>query len=207
MLAGYTPTLLNEADELKQAAVAMVLRDRVDDLEMLFIRRAEHPRDPWSGHMAFPGGRVDPEDQDARSAAQRETIEELSLDLESDGELLGRLSDLYAYGRGERLSMFVQPYVFALHADPPLIANEEVSESLWIPMSFLADRSRRSMFEYTSHRTGETWQMPCYRYEGRLIWGLTFYMLDEFLELAVPSGADPAHALDRRGPIRVQKSG
>src|SRR5687767_9515898 len=39
-----------------RAAVALILRDGKAGIELLFIRRAEHPQDPWSGQMAFPGG-------------------------------------------------------------------------------------------------------------------------------------------------------
>ena len=108
MLA-HEPELLSNRTELETAAVALVLREHASDLELLFIQRAKHPKDPWSGHMAFPGGRMDPGDPDGKGAARRETLEELALDLERDGELLGRLSDLHVYGRGTRLAMYVEP--------------------------------------------------------------------------------------------------
>ena len=76
-----------------RAAVALVLRESGGDLEALFIRRADHEGDPWSGHLAFPGGRIDPTDTGPRMAAERETLEELELDL-SSSRLLGQLSDV-----------------------------------------------------------------------------------------------------------------
>ncbi|HYN43940.1 MAG TPA: NUDIX domain-containing protein, partial [Thermoanaerobaculia bacterium] len=57
----------------RKAAVAVILRDGDGGVELLFIRRAEHPRDPWSGQMGLPGGRVDPGDASPLAAALRET--------------------------------------------------------------------------------------------------------------------------------------
>ncbi len=58
----------------RQAAVAVILREVDDELEILFIKRSETPGDPWSGHMAFPGGHEDPGDEDLKQAAVRETL-------------------------------------------------------------------------------------------------------------------------------------
>ena len=79
-LAAASP-VLDVKDVRMAAAVALVLREVDGDLEALFIRRAEHDDDPWSGDLAFPGGRLDPGDADAQAAAERESREELSLDL------------------------------------------------------------------------------------------------------------------------------
>ena len=57
----------------KGAAVAMILREAVEDVEMLFIERARHDSDPWSGHLAFPGGKVE-EGEQPQEAAERETL-------------------------------------------------------------------------------------------------------------------------------------
>jgi 8-oxo-dGTP pyrophosphatase MutT (NUDIX family) len=42
------------------------------EAELLLIRRAEHPSDPWSGHMALPGGRNDPQDTSLYETVVRE---------------------------------------------------------------------------------------------------------------------------------------
>ena len=79
--------------EITQAAVAAILRPNVGiaGYDILFIRRAEYEGDPWSGHMALPGGRVDPQDRDEEAAAIREVHEEVGIDLRAQGRLLGRL--------------------------------------------------------------------------------------------------------------------
>ena len=60
-------------DGSARAAVAIVVRPRVDEDEILLIRRSQRADDPWSGHMAFPGGRSEPSDADLCATAIRET--------------------------------------------------------------------------------------------------------------------------------------
>ncbi|MFH1176790.1 MAG: CoA pyrophosphatase [Acidobacteriota bacterium] len=164
------------------AAVAAIVRPRGDGAELLFIHRSEHERDPWSGHMAFPGGRVDPKDSDAQAAARRETREEIGLDLASEARLLGQLSDVAAIGRGRPLRMVIVPFVFELAGEPPLVPNHEVQETVWVPLHFLANRRNRETMQWRYH--GVPLPLPCLQFEGHLIWGLTLRMADELLNLA-----------------------
>src|SRR5262245_53024880 len=106
-----------EDEGLKRAAVAVVLRDAPAGFEILFIRRAEHPQDPWSGQIAFPGGRSEPGDADLRATAIRETAEELGLDLEAGAEYLGALDELRAMARMRPMNLAIAPFVFRLRAD------------------------------------------------------------------------------------------
>jgi 8-oxo-dGTP pyrophosphatase MutT (NUDIX family) len=182
-LVEYRPHLLPEAEGQTRAAVAALLRPGDQGAEFLFIHRAEDPRDPWSGHMAFPGGRVEPQDADPLAAALRETREELGLDLTSMAEQIGRLSDVAAIGRGRPMNMVINPYIFAAETVPPLTPNHEVAEVVWVPAAFLADTRNRESMEY--QRAGLSLELPCYRYEDHLIWGLTLGMVDELLSLVV----------------------
>ncbi len=166
-------------DIAARAAVAAVARERDGAAELLFIHRAEHPDDPWSGHMAFPGGRVEPGDATPLDAAMRETLEEVALDLSRDGRRIGRLSDVRAVARGRRLPLVIEPFVFELLGDPPLIANEEVQDIVWVPLEFLADGRNRERMVWRGR--GVPLPLPCYRFEGRLIWGLTLQMVDDLL--------------------------
>src|SRR4051812_23466320 len=98
--------------EGRRAAVAIILREHEGGLEALFIRRADHPLDPWSGQMAFPGGRQDPEDADLLATALRETVEEVGIDLAAAGELLGTLDEVRAMARMRPMDLVIAPYVF-----------------------------------------------------------------------------------------------
>jgi 8-oxo-dGTP pyrophosphatase MutT (NUDIX family) len=114
------------------AAVAVVVREGGDGLEVLLTRRSDRLGEPWSGHISFPGGRVQPEDPDTLSAAVRETGEEVGLDLVGGAELLGRPSDIVPRGRGRRLGVVAAPHVFALRNRLPL---STYTRKVWIAES------------------------------------------------------------------------
>jgi 8-oxo-dGTP pyrophosphatase MutT (NUDIX family) len=186
-LKAYVPLVDRGVPATRKAAVAAIARDTVAGAELLFILRAEDPRDPWSGHMAFPGGHVDVSDRGPFATALRETREELGLDLELEGLLLGRLSDVRTHLRTGRVPHSVAPFVFELKGRPAFTLNAEVQEALWVPLGFLAERRNRRSFTWV--RRGVPVPMPCYRWGERTIWGLTLRIIDELLAVG---GAAPA---------------
>lgn len=174
-LARREPSRVTGPDAERRAAVAAVLRG-ASEPEVLLIRRAEHPDDPWSGHMAFPGGRHDPTDRDLLHTAVRETLEEVGLDLPSRGRLLGRLDDIPALARGRRTGMAIAPFVFELvDREPDLRPNCEVQEILWAPLGPLMRGEASTTIAY-SHEGG-TLHLPAFDVQGRIVWGLTYQML------------------------------
>jgi 8-oxo-dGTP pyrophosphatase MutT (NUDIX family) len=158
-----------------RAAVALILRESARGLEILFIRRAEHPQDPWSGQMAFPGGRAEPGEEDLRATAVRETAEEIGVDLETSAECLGILDEVRAMARLRPVSMTIQPFVFRLRGEIAPALGEEVRSLHWIPLDDLLAAERRSVMDYAQE--GTTVQFPCLRVEDVVIWGLTYRML------------------------------
>ena len=162
----------------RRAAVAVVVHDRAREPEMLFIERARHPADPWSGHMAFPGGRVDPGDADARAAAERETLEEVGLSLDG-AEQLGRLDDLNA---GVRLvaPLVLSAFVYRLDERALLTPNHEVAETLWVPVPALLDPAC-----HVGHRYGpRRWPGVCVGDPNRhVVWGLTYRLLEGLFDV------------------------
>jgi 8-oxo-dGTP pyrophosphatase MutT (NUDIX family) len=173
---------------LRHAAVAVVLKDGAAGPEILFIRRAEHPRDPWSGQVAFPGGRVEPGDADLRATAQRETAEELGLDLGRDAEFIGALDEVRALARMRPMNLAIAPFVFRLRSDAtPLRLSDEVTSAHWLPLDELLSSRHRSSLEY--QHQGERITLPCLRYDGLVIWGLTYRMFGSLLEALGPGGA------------------
>ena len=169
------------ASHMRKAAVAAIFRES-PELELLFIRRAESPIDPWSGHMAFPGGRVDPRDTGPLGAVVRETREEVALDLDREARLVGELSHVPAIAHGRPVPMVIFPFVFELTGDAELVPDEaEVQEALWVPFSFLLDVKNRGSIE--KKIAGVPMRLPAYRLDGRVIWGLTLKMIDELMDL------------------------
>jgi 8-oxo-dGTP pyrophosphatase MutT (NUDIX family) len=175
-----------------RAAVAVVLRERAGAIEILFIRRAEHPADPWSGQMAFPGGRAEPGDADLRATALRETREEVGLHLETDAEHLGALDEVRAVARMRPLDLAISPFVFQLRAEAAPAVSAEVRSVHWLPLDDLLGPSRRSTMDY--QHQGDTLQFPCLRVEELVIWGLTYRMFMSLEERFRPAGADPRDA-------------
>ncbi len=175
---------LEEAEEagLRWAAVALVLRGTVlADAELLFIRRAQREGDPWSGHVAFPGGRRDAADATLDDTARRETQEELALNLESDATFLGVLDDLRP--RSAALpSIAVRPFVFALTRDVTLVPNDEVHSTFWVPVSELRDPLRAT--EHVFERGGARMRFPAYRSGDDVVWGMTERIVTQLLAVA-----------------------
>jgi 8-oxo-dGTP pyrophosphatase MutT (NUDIX family) len=166
----------------RQAAVATILRDTPGGAEVLLIRRAEREGDPWSGHMAFPGGRRDAQDPDLYATAVRETREEVGLDLTTHGALLGRLADLPAIARGLRADLVIRPFVFALEREATLAFDAaEVAEALWTPLAALARGEGAGVVHYRIE--GREIELPCWHVGGRVVWGLTHRMLVSLFEL------------------------
>jgi len=176
-LAARPPTPLREPQP-RAAAVAMVLRPGEDDLAALLIRRAEHPLDFWSGHVAFPGGRAEPGESSIETAT-RETVEEVGLDLGRHAELLGGLDEIQAVGGGRIMGLSIRPWVFALRDSPPPFAlSDEVASAHWVPLHDLLDPARRAPFPYVHE--GAELVFPSIRVGGLTVWGLTYLMIMDF---------------------------
>ena len=182
------PLRLIESDpDWRQASVAAVFRTGEQGTELLFIQRAAHPDDPWSGQVGFPGGRLEEADEDSRATAQRETLEEVGLDLGGlEGvRYLGPLDQVQARTRRALLSMVISPHAFILDtpsspAPPTLTLNYEVASAIWVPLSQLASPDLRVWHLSERDRTP-------YRFRAlelglsTPLWGITHRMTLEIL--------------------------
>jgi len=168
-----------DAPDARPAAVALVLLEGPQGLEILLIRRAERADDPWSGQIALPGGRYDAGDRDLFATAVRETREETGVDL-SAAERLGVLDDLYP--RTPTLPpVVVRPFVFALSTRAGLVPSDEVQRAFWLPLGRLSDPGVRRAVTLTLHGAVRTF--PAYLVDDELIWGLTERILTPFVDL------------------------
>lgn len=169
---------------LTPAAVALVLREGGRGLEVLFIERASHDGDPWSGDLGFPGGKVESGDAGPREAAERETREELGLDLAA-ARYLGRLGDI----AGAHLPVRVSCFVYGLAGKPPLAPGSEVRDAFWVPLADLRDPERHTAA--TVRFGGETFERPAILVPvaGKpVLWGITYRLIMQFLAVATGEG-------------------
>ncbi len=162
-----------------QAAVAVVVR-ATPSLELLLIKRARSERDPWSGHMALPGGRRDPTDESLRTTAVRETLEETGVDLAGTGVPLGRLDELKP--GSVRLPMLtIAPFVWGVPAQTEArVASTEVDAVHWVALDTL--RHPETHDDVHIALPGGVRTFPCYRVVDEIVWGLTYRILRQFLE-------------------------
>ncbi len=164
------------------AAVAVMIKRGASGEEVLLIRRAEREDDPWSGHVAFPGGRVEAEDPSFRDAAAREAREEVGADLAAGARFLGYMGPFRMRGRSIR----VVPAVFLLTGPIQVRPNGEVSSHIWVALQNLLGRENRST--YSPVRGADERLVPSFSIRGFLIWGLTERILSSLAESARRTG-------------------
>jgi 8-oxo-dGTP pyrophosphatase MutT (NUDIX family) len=178
-LGARPPHRVPAVPPLREAAVALVLAPDGDaDVSLLFIKRAEDPRDPWSGQIALPGGRRDPADPHLLATAMRETAEETAIALTA-GDLVGELDDLSPVSP-HLPPLIVRPFVFAQPAVPIVRLSPEVAEYLWVPRRYLIDHLREEQVTVRDR----TLVVPGYRIGPHFVWGMTERIVTPFLHLA-----------------------
>ena len=165
-----------EGESTAQAAVATIIRDGSAGLDVLLIERARRAGDPWSGQLAFPGGKRDPGDPSLLATAMRETREEIALELEP-AACLARLGDVVARTRGTRVAQFI----FALDdAAARPMPNDEVTAILWVPLARLAASETHATFALSTPQG--TVQTPFVRLGERMLWGMTYRMAQQLVQ-------------------------
>jgi 8-oxo-dGTP pyrophosphatase MutT (NUDIX family) len=177
-LTARAPQAVAPWPEARLAAVAAVLRV-ADEPELLFIKRADKTGDPWSGHIAFPGGRSELVDDSLESTAIRETQEELALDL-TQGHVFGRLDDLAPRSRALP-PIIVRPFVALVAPDVGLTLSDEVAATFWVPLSVL--RAPESQVEHAVTINGVTARFPAFAINDHVVWGMTERIVRQLLSL------------------------
>jgi 8-oxo-dGTP pyrophosphatase MutT (NUDIX family) len=185
-LAARPRVRVRRGDDDREAAVALALRAR-DEIELLMIKRAERAGDPWSGHMALPGGRHSPGDADLLATALRETFEEIGIRIAPD-HVLAALDEVHP--RSTRLpSIVVAPFVVVCDADAELaLDSREVETALWVPLSALRDPAAVSELVLEMGDFSRTF--PSIVYGEYTIWGLTHRILTQFLDAVYDAFAE-----------------
>jgi len=166
------------SEDLPVAGVAIIIDPTDRGGSVLLIRRRELKGDPWSGQIAFPGGRMSTGDADLLQTAIREAKEEVGVQLK-DHEFLGHLPLVETRSRRMR----VLPAAFQLKSAVVVHPNVEVTETFWVPLGDL-----EKLEVVSSEVTVEEGRLtvPSYEYEGHVIWGLTFRVLNLLLNRKTP---------------------
>lgn len=178
-LSNFSRTAVKQTADSKRAAVAMILHQTTSDIEILFIQRALHKLDPWSGHIAFPGGKLEKGER-VHQAVCRETFEEIGVDL-TRTLYLGRLPDIM----GANLPVRVSCSVFGINKtvfNPRL--NDEVSDLFWVTLSELSEKSRH--VQRTVHFEENSLEVPAIvlpKDDKPVLWGITYRLVMQFMEL------------------------
>jgi 8-oxo-dGTP pyrophosphatase MutT (NUDIX family) len=165
---------------VRDAAVAAIFRVASHDaLELLMIERASYAGDPWSGHIAFPGGRREPYDVTLLDTALRETREETGVDILTAGRVLGALA------RVDPLSpslppLSIAPFVALLTREVSLSISDEVAGAFWVPLAALQHVDASREVEVTLSN-GTARRVRAFVHGGYTIWGLTERILRDLL--------------------------
>ena len=166
----------------RYAAIALVLRpSTVGEPELLMIKRAEAENDPWSGHVACPGGRMEPGDRDLETTAIRETWEETGIDLARDGRVLGTLDDMSP--RTPSLPpLVIRPFVAVVKPEVTIVESPEVAATFWVPLAAIRETAAWGTAVVPIRGVGER-EVDAFRHGEHTIWGLTHRALTQFLRL------------------------
>jgi len=155
------------------AAVALLMKLEKADLNVLLVKRVENPADPWSGQVALPGGKRDAMDLNLKQTVVRETLEETNINLLDGCRFLGVLTTLRSIPRPD---LKILPFVFLLKHEPTIRLNEKELEGFtWIPLKEIVRGKGRARLSF-----GE---VPAYVVRGLVIWGLTYRVLENFIEV------------------------
>ncbi len=177
--------MLKPESEVKaaDAAVALVLRHVNRDFQILLVKRIESPSDPWSGQMAFPGGKRDSKDRDIKQTVVRETLEETNINLARRCRFLGVLENTRS---SVNPKLVVTPFVALLEHNPTIMLNRELEGYLWVSLKKLRESRGTARFSF-----GE---VPAYFVEGNVVWGLTHGILEKFIQIF-------EHATQKNSPL------
>lgn len=153
------------------AAVALLLKLEDGRPYILFVRRVQNSVDQWSGQIALPGGKRELEDKNLKETVIRETMEETKINLLDNCRFLGVMSTFSSKPRPE---IKVLPFVVLVRDTPSIRLNEkELKEYFWVPLEVLVKNRTLAKFSFG--------KFPAFVVGNRIIWGLTYRIVECFI--------------------------
>lgn len=163
---------------LKSAAVLIPIMVNQGQLEVLLTKRAHHLTH-HPGQVSFPGGKVEPSDDNIIATALRETHEEIGLPA-SAAHVIGQLSSYHT------ISGYDITPVVALISHPHTLIKDsnEVAEIFHVPLNYFLKRQHHIQL-HTTYR-GKQHEVHFMPYQDYNIWGATAAILCELSDLLLP---------------------
>ena len=172
---------IDKEQRLVRAAVMVILKEESSGYSILFIKRTENEGDVFSGHMAFPGGKMRIADKGTMDTAIRETAEETGIDINKSGTVIGELDDFYP-NNPKANHYVVTPYLSLLEEEVELTLDSvEAADAVWIPIHHLNDPRNQEV--RILEKTGRVSDDFVFYYSDYVIWGMTGRILHQFLLL------------------------
>lgn len=155
------------------AAVSIIT---IENSEVLILKRAINPDDPWSGHLSLPGGKIEPDDQSPLHAAIRETHEECNI-LLNHSDAIELSPEAAGVRKEERIK--VAPFHFPLQYKPEIdLQLEEHSEYYWVSLNYLNNPDNH--FYGSLSRDYPERRFPYIKVSNTPLWGFTYKVLSDF---------------------------
>lgn len=170
-LVNKLPKILNKASDLKKAnaAVILVLTPIGKDYEILFVKRVERLNDPWSGQIAFPGGKTESVDRSLKDTGIRELFEETNVKIK-DENILGVLNIIKSE---PKRNIRILPFIATIEKKPDIQLNKnELDRFFWIPYERI-EASRGTTYIGSK-------KIPAYIFRKDVVWGVTYNILNTF---------------------------
>lgn len=177
-MSSFEPKIVSPVGR-NEAAVALLLSEGLHGPELLFIERAKRSGDPWSGQMAFPGGRREPADETVLMTAIRETSEEIGVDLAAENFIV-QLDDLIAPKLSNAHGLIISCHLFQVARSTQFKPNEEVQDLVWLKLN---DLMKSESFTDSYKPPNYDGVFPGFRINAddpRVIWGLTYRIVCNF---------------------------
>jgi 8-oxo-dGTP pyrophosphatase MutT (NUDIX family) len=160
--------------ETRHASAGILIAGAKQNLSICFIRRAKWEGDPWSEHIAFPGGSR-AADEDALQTLRRELKEEIGWVVE-DRQRPVRLPQLRIRLAGRERLLLLDAFVYRVEGAPPALrCGPEVESAFWIPVAELW--SLNNLDHHTLGDGGEMLVYPAVRTSQGIIFGITLRVL------------------------------
>ncbi len=167
------PTVLKPIsnEQGANAAVALLLKPKRNDFDLLLVKRVKNPSDPWSGQMALPGGKCEPKDTSLKATVMRETLEETGITLDPC-RFLGVLNVVRSEPKPE---IRVLPFIVLLEDEPKLKLNRtELETFIWVPYEEVVQSKGIAEFSFG--------KVPAYIFADAIVWGVTYKILSKFVK-------------------------